>query len=118
MVHILEDMIIRFCAYGLEFKVSDGFTHNWCTLLPALELEYKKSIDSSIGKTPAMLEKGLNPRLPYDTPKRTLLIYTQQHVASSECFTKQDTMQKDVCKILSSVQKKDGIKFINHLTSK
>ncbi|MBW0506806.1 hypothetical protein O181_046521 [Austropuccinia psidii MF-1] len=69
----LEDMIRRFCAYGLEFKYSDGFTHDWCTLIPALELAYKKSINYSIGKTLAVLEKGWNPRLPYDTPKKDLI---------------------------------------------
>ncbi|MBW0555102.1 hypothetical protein O181_094817 [Austropuccinia psidii MF-1] len=44
MIQILEDMIRRLCAYGLEFKDSDGFTHDWCTLIPALELAYKTSI--------------------------------------------------------------------------
>ncbi|MBW0493973.1 hypothetical protein O181_033688 [Austropuccinia psidii MF-1] len=73
MIQTLEDMIRRFCAYGLEFKDSDGFTHNWCTLIPALELEYKTSIHSSTGKTPTMLEKGWNPRLPYDTLKKDLV---------------------------------------------
>ncbi|MBW0530380.1 hypothetical protein O181_070095 [Austropuccinia psidii MF-1] len=29
MIQILEDMIRRFCAYGLEIKDSDGFTHDW-----------------------------------------------------------------------------------------
>ncbi|MBW0522719.1 hypothetical protein O181_062434 [Austropuccinia psidii MF-1] len=29
MIQTLEDMIRRFCAYGLEFKDSDGFTHDW-----------------------------------------------------------------------------------------
>ncbi|MBW0572100.1 hypothetical protein O181_111815 [Austropuccinia psidii MF-1] len=41
MIQALEDMIRRFCAYGLEVKDSDGFTHDWCTLIPALELTYK-----------------------------------------------------------------------------
>ncbi|MBW0503386.1 hypothetical protein O181_043101 [Austropuccinia psidii MF-1] len=41
MIKTLEDMIRRFCAYGLEFKYSDGFTHDWYTLIPALELAYK-----------------------------------------------------------------------------
>ncbi|MBW0549730.1 hypothetical protein O181_089445 [Austropuccinia psidii MF-1] len=41
MIKNLEDMIRRFCAYGSEFKDSDVFTHDWCTLIPALELEYK-----------------------------------------------------------------------------
>ncbi|MBW0533413.1 hypothetical protein O181_073128 [Austropuccinia psidii MF-1] len=66
-------MFRRFCADGLEFKYSDGFTHDWCTLIPALELEYKTSIHSSTGKTPAMLEKGWNRRLPYDTLKNHLV---------------------------------------------
>ncbi|MBW0544304.1 hypothetical protein O181_084019 [Austropuccinia psidii MF-1] len=44
MIQTLEHMIRRFCAYGLEFKYSYGFTHDWCTLIPALELAYKTSI--------------------------------------------------------------------------
>ncbi|MBW0510752.1 hypothetical protein O181_050467 [Austropuccinia psidii MF-1] len=40
MIQTLEDMIRRFCVCGLDFKDSDGFTHDWCTLIPALELEY------------------------------------------------------------------------------
>ncbi|MBW0558505.1 hypothetical protein O181_098220 [Austropuccinia psidii MF-1] len=40
MIQDLEDMVRRVCAYGLEFKDCDGFTHVWCTLLPALELAY------------------------------------------------------------------------------
>ncbi|MBW0529705.1 hypothetical protein O181_069420 [Austropuccinia psidii MF-1] len=73
MIQTLEDIIRRFCAYGLEFKDSDGFTHDWCTLIPALELAYKISFHSSTGKTPAILEKGWNPRLPYDTLKKYLV---------------------------------------------
>ncbi|MBW0539882.1 hypothetical protein O181_079597 [Austropuccinia psidii MF-1] len=72
MIQKLEDMIRRFCAYVLEFKDSDDFTHDWCTLIPALELSYKSSIHSLTSKTPAMLEKGWNPRLPYDTLKKDL----------------------------------------------
>ncbi|MBW0466982.1 hypothetical protein O181_006697 [Austropuccinia psidii MF-1] len=64
MIQTLEDMFRRFCAYGLEFKDYDGFTHDWCTLLPALELVYKTSINASTNQTPAVLEKGWNSRLP------------------------------------------------------
>ncbi|MBW0509003.1 hypothetical protein O181_048718 [Austropuccinia psidii MF-1] len=66
-------MIRRFCAYGLEFKYSDGFSHDWCTLIPASELAYKTSIHALTGKTPAMLEKGWNPKLPVDTLKKDLV---------------------------------------------
>ncbi|MBW0576243.1 hypothetical protein O181_115958 [Austropuccinia psidii MF-1] len=73
MIQTLEDMIKRFCAYGLEFKESDGFTHDWCTLIPALELEYKTSVYSCTEQTPAILEKGWNPSLPADTLKKDLI---------------------------------------------
>ncbi|MBW0525293.1 hypothetical protein O181_065008 [Austropuccinia psidii MF-1] len=42
MIQTLEDMISRSCAYLLEFKGSDGFTHDRCTVIPALGLAYKK----------------------------------------------------------------------------
>ncbi|MBW0511369.1 hypothetical protein O181_051084 [Austropuccinia psidii MF-1] len=73
MIQTLEDMIRIFCAHGLEFKDSDGFTHGWCTLIPELELVYKKSVHSSTGKTPAMLGKVWNPRLPADTLRKDLI---------------------------------------------
>ncbi|MBW0537400.1 hypothetical protein O181_077115 [Austropuccinia psidii MF-1] len=73
MIQTLEDMIRRLCSYGLEFKDSDGFTHYWWTLIPSLELEYKPSVHYSTGQTPAMLEKGWNPRLPADTLRKDLI---------------------------------------------
>ncbi|MBW0509231.1 hypothetical protein O181_048946 [Austropuccinia psidii MF-1] len=56
MIQTLEDMIRRFCDYGLGFKDSDGFTHDWCTLIPELELAYKTSVHYFTGQSPAMLE--------------------------------------------------------------
>ncbi|MBW0550109.1 hypothetical protein O181_089824 [Austropuccinia psidii MF-1] len=73
MIQNLEKMIRRSCAYRLELRDSDGFTHDWCTLLPALELLYKTSVHSSTGQTPAMLAKGWNPRLPTDTLRKDLI---------------------------------------------
>ncbi|MBW0482307.1 hypothetical protein O181_022022 [Austropuccinia psidii MF-1] len=67
MIQTLEDMVRRFCAYGLELKDCDGSTHHWCTLLPALELSYRKSIHASTNKTPSIQEKGWNPRIPQDS---------------------------------------------------
>ncbi|MBW0565752.1 hypothetical protein O181_105467 [Austropuccinia psidii MF-1] len=74
MIQNLEDMIRRFCAYGLESKDSNGFTHDWCKLIPALELAYKISTNYSTEKTPAMLEKCWNPIIPYDTLKTYLVV--------------------------------------------
>ncbi|MBW0565382.1 hypothetical protein O181_105097, partial [Austropuccinia psidii MF-1] len=73
MIQTLEDMVRRFCAYGLEFKHCDGFTHDWCTLFPALELAYKTSIHSSTNQTPAILEKGWNSKLAQDSLRKDLI---------------------------------------------
>ncbi|MBW0542139.1 hypothetical protein O181_081854 [Austropuccinia psidii MF-1] len=53
MFQTLEEMIRRFCAYVLEFTDSDGFTHDWCTPIPALELAYRTSVHSSTGQNSA-----------------------------------------------------------------
>ncbi|MBW0575435.1 hypothetical protein O181_115150 [Austropuccinia psidii MF-1] len=73
MIQTLEDMVSRFCAYGLEFKDFDGFTHDWCTLFPALELAYETSIYASTNQTSAILEIGWNPKLPQDSLRKDLL---------------------------------------------
>ncbi|MBW0501601.1 hypothetical protein O181_041316 [Austropuccinia psidii MF-1] len=85
MIQILEDMIRIFCSYGLEFRYSDGFTHDWCALIPALELAYKTSIHASTGRSPAMLEKGWNPELPVDTLKKDL-VYIHPTASSFKLF--------------------------------
>ncbi|MBW0532355.1 hypothetical protein O181_072070 [Austropuccinia psidii MF-1] len=66
-------MVRRFCEYGLEFKDCDRFTHDWCILLPELELAYKTSIHASTNQTPAILEKGWNPKLPQDSLRNGLV---------------------------------------------
>ncbi|MBW0463171.1 hypothetical protein O181_002886 [Austropuccinia psidii MF-1] len=73
MIQNLEYMIRRFCAYGLEIEYSYSFTHDWCTRIPALELTYNKSVHSSTGQTPAMLERRWNPRVPEDTLRKDLI---------------------------------------------
>ncbi|MBW0515104.1 hypothetical protein O181_054819 [Austropuccinia psidii MF-1] len=75
-------MVRRFCAYVLEFKNCDGFTHDFCTLLPALELAYKTSIHSSTNQTAAILEKVWNPKLPQDSLREDLV---EMHPTAS-CF--------------------------------
>ena len=73
MIQTFEDMIRRYCAYGLQFKDKDGYTHDWVTLIPALELAYKTSIHHSTNKTPAMMEKGWNHKLPVISLRKDLL---------------------------------------------
>ncbi|MBW0525507.1 hypothetical protein O181_065222 [Austropuccinia psidii MF-1] len=64
MIRDLEEMVRNICEYGLELKDCDVFTYYWCTLLPELELAYSTSIHASTNMTPAIIEKGWNPRLP------------------------------------------------------
>ncbi|MBW0564809.1 hypothetical protein O181_104524 [Austropuccinia psidii MF-1] len=73
MIQTLEDMMRKFCAYLLQLKDSDGLTHDWCTLITALELKYKTSAHSSTGKIPAMLKNVSNPRLQAYTLRNNLI---------------------------------------------
>ncbi|MBW0587808.1 hypothetical protein O181_127523 [Austropuccinia psidii MF-1] len=73
MIQTLEDMVRRICAYDLEFKDCNGFTHDWCNLLPALEFVYKTSIHASTSQNPAILENRWNPKLPQDSLRKDLV---------------------------------------------
>ncbi|MBW0501542.1 hypothetical protein O181_041257 [Austropuccinia psidii MF-1] len=96
MIQNLEEIIRRYCAYVLEFKDYDGFTHDWCTLLPALELSYKTSIPPSTEKTPEMLEKGWNPGISYDTLKRDL-VYIHPKASSLKIMLEKERHQANRC---------------------
>ncbi|MBW0518757.1 hypothetical protein O181_058472 [Austropuccinia psidii MF-1] len=70
MIQTMEDILRRFCAYGMEYRDHEGYTHDWVTLLPAVQLAYNTSQTSTTGKIPAPIEKGL---LPVDHLKKNLL---------------------------------------------
>ncbi|MBW0525223.1 hypothetical protein O181_064938 [Austropuccinia psidii MF-1] len=74
MIQTMEDIFRRLRAYGMEYKDHEGYTHDWVTLLPAVQLAYNTSQQSTTGKTPALIEKGWNPFLPVDPLKKNLLI--------------------------------------------
>ncbi|MBW0511584.1 hypothetical protein O181_051299 [Austropuccinia psidii MF-1] len=69
----MEDFPRRFCAHGMEYKDHEGYTHDWVTLLRAVQLAYNTGQHSTMGKTPALVGKGWNPLLPVDHLKRNLL---------------------------------------------
>ncbi|MBW0476102.1 hypothetical protein O181_015817 [Austropuccinia psidii MF-1] len=73
MIRKLEDILRIFCASGMEYKDHEGYTHDWVTLLPPVQLAYDKSQHSTTGKTPALVEKGWNPLFPVDHLKKNLL---------------------------------------------
>ncbi|MBW0500459.1 hypothetical protein O181_040174 [Austropuccinia psidii MF-1] len=69
----MEDIIRRFCPYSMEYKDHEGYTHDWITLLPEVQLAYNTSQHSTTGKSPLLVEKGGNPLLPVDHLKKNLL---------------------------------------------
>ncbi|MBW0505579.1 hypothetical protein O181_045294 [Austropuccinia psidii MF-1] len=36
MMQNMEEILRRFCSYGMEYKDHEGYTHDWGTLLPAV----------------------------------------------------------------------------------
>ncbi|MBW0547107.1 hypothetical protein O181_086822 [Austropuccinia psidii MF-1] len=57
MIQTMEDILIRFCAYGMEYMDYEGYTHDWVTPPPAVQLACNTSQHSTTGKTPALVEK-------------------------------------------------------------
>ncbi|MBW0462086.1 hypothetical protein O181_001801 [Austropuccinia psidii MF-1] len=73
MIQTMEDIIRRFCAYAMEYKDHEGYTHDWVTLLPAVQLAYNTSQHSTTGKSPSLVEKWWNPLSPVDHLKKNPL---------------------------------------------
>ncbi|MBW0480406.1 hypothetical protein O181_020121 [Austropuccinia psidii MF-1] len=73
MIQRMEDILKKFCAYGMEYKDHEGYTHDWGTFLPAVQLAYNTCQNSTTGNTPSLVEKGWNPLLPLDQLKHNLL---------------------------------------------
>ncbi|MBW0460570.1 hypothetical protein O181_000285 [Austropuccinia psidii MF-1] len=73
MIQKVEDICRRLCAYGMEYKYHEGYPHDWVSLLPAVQLAYNTSKDSTKGKSPSLVEKGWKPLFPVDHLKKNLL---------------------------------------------
>ncbi|MBW0467387.1 hypothetical protein O181_007102 [Austropuccinia psidii MF-1] len=73
MIQIMEDILRGFCAYGMEYKDHEGYTHDWVTLLPTVQLAYNTIQHSTTGKTSSLVEKGWNTLLTVDHLNRNLL---------------------------------------------
>ncbi|MBW0581194.1 hypothetical protein O181_120909 [Austropuccinia psidii MF-1] len=73
MIQTMEDILRRVCAYGMEYKDHEGYTHDWVTLLPAVQLASNTSQHATTGKSPSLVAKGWNPLFPGDHLKKNLL---------------------------------------------
>ncbi|MBW0479881.1 hypothetical protein O181_019596 [Austropuccinia psidii MF-1] len=85
MIQTMEDILRMFCAYGMEYKDHEGYTHYWVTLLPVVKLAYDTSQHSTTGKSPSIVEKRWNPLLPVDHLKKNLLAIHPQPRTSMIC---------------------------------
>ncbi|MBW0476634.1 hypothetical protein O181_016349 [Austropuccinia psidii MF-1] len=47
----MEEILRRFCAYVMEYKDHEGYTHDWVALLPAVQKAYSTSQHSITGKS-------------------------------------------------------------------
>ncbi|MBW0484247.1 hypothetical protein O181_023962 [Austropuccinia psidii MF-1] len=61
MIQTMEEILRRLCAYGMEYKDHECYTHDCVTHLPAFQLAYNTSQHSTTGKTPAVVEKEWKP---------------------------------------------------------
>ena len=60
----LRRYIRRYVAFECSYTDSEGFNHDWSTLLPALEIAYNTSKHSTIKMTPFEVHRGWLPRTP------------------------------------------------------
>ncbi|MBW0530875.1 hypothetical protein O181_070590 [Austropuccinia psidii MF-1] len=58
MIQEMEVIIQIFCAYGMEYKDHEVYTHDWVTLIPDVQPAYNTIQNSTTGKSPSMVEKG------------------------------------------------------------
>ncbi|MBW0472727.1 hypothetical protein O181_012442 [Austropuccinia psidii MF-1] len=68
----MEETMRRLCAYGMEYKDHEGYTHDWVTLLPEVQLAYSSSQHSTTGKSPSLVKRGWNPSFPVYHLKKNL----------------------------------------------
>ncbi|MBW0541122.1 hypothetical protein O181_080837 [Austropuccinia psidii MF-1] len=73
IIQKMKNIIRRFCAYDMEYKDHEMYTHYWVTLLPAVQLAYNTIQHSTTWESPSLVERGWNPLLPVDHLKKNLL---------------------------------------------
>ncbi|MBW0576814.1 hypothetical protein O181_116529 [Austropuccinia psidii MF-1] len=59
MIQEMEDILGRFCGCGMEYKDHEGYTHDWVTLLPAVQLAYNTSQHYTRGKNTCSGREGV-----------------------------------------------------------
>ncbi|MBW0529344.1 hypothetical protein O181_069059 [Austropuccinia psidii MF-1] len=73
MIQTMEEIIRRFCEYGMEYKDYAEYIHNWVTLPPQIQLAYNTRKHSTTRISPSLVEKGWNHLFPVDHLKKNIL---------------------------------------------
>ncbi|MBW0529408.1 hypothetical protein O181_069123 [Austropuccinia psidii MF-1] len=61
IIQTMEDILRGFCAYCMEYKDHEGYTHDWVTLLPEVQLAYNTSQHSTTVKSPSLNLPAIHP---------------------------------------------------------
>ena len=51
-IQTMVDMVRRYCSFGLLYRDTQGYTHDWVSLIPALEMAYNSSKHAVTGRAP------------------------------------------------------------------
>ncbi|MBW0538799.1 hypothetical protein O181_078514 [Austropuccinia psidii MF-1] len=73
MIQTMKDILRSLCAYVMEYKDHEGYTHDWVTILPEVQLTNNTGQNSTTGESPSLVEKGWNPLFPVDHLKKNLV---------------------------------------------
>ncbi|MBW0501719.1 hypothetical protein O181_041434 [Austropuccinia psidii MF-1] len=57
----MEGLIRKLWTCGMEYKDHEVYTHDWVTILPAVQLAYNTSQHTTTGKSPSLSERGWTP---------------------------------------------------------
>jgi hypothetical protein len=94
-IQTVEDMLRRYIAFGLDYEDSSGFRHDWVSLLPALEMAYNSTVQSSSQRTPFELERGYTPNLPRLMPLTATSVVDRRAQAFTEMIDAARTHAQD-----------------------
>ncbi|MBW0530989.1 hypothetical protein O181_070704 [Austropuccinia psidii MF-1] len=68
MIQTMEDIIRSFCAYGMEYKDHERYTHDSVTL-PQVQKAHNISQCSTTGKSPSLVEKKVETLIVCGSPE-------------------------------------------------
>ncbi|MBW0568153.1 hypothetical protein O181_107868 [Austropuccinia psidii MF-1] len=86
IIKTMEYIIRRFCAYDMEFKYQEWYTHDLVKLLPAIQLSHNTSEDSTTGKSPSLVEESRDPLLPVEHLRKQFLTFHPTAKESSDMW--------------------------------